>query len=652
MSNNEKTMELRNQWFQLVDELSLDSKELSIVFKWLKVHPDYDEQAFWMTPFESGDLPMSHLLKSLKHKDWVVRNFFPIVKDFVPQKILEAQFNQPNTDGFVFFHLLWNRMYKGVKSLQHDFNATRDSGLRDVALAISKILAYTDPVKFCFLDEPGASPASGLRHALMEVLSSKTPSEVELVAKNMMDQLAILYPPQVQPVAPQESPWRGALSVSKVLALDTLGHRLDEMVKVGDFEVPAWKWLLLQHVQAFEKTDYRKNLNDLIEKQGLSDVVNAWLETDVKRFFSSLVPADRRAKVGYVDAVLRFTGPGGTPCFDAYGRNPMDYLVKYRSDLLDIFCIKAMKLPTQEFRARFMQPDAAGIPAVFRFVSTLSEEKQPLLRQLLEHHGCWEDPSNYLRQRGGLFKLCLDISGWRKASEGSEGRLIEMKKIKKSMSDPSVLFGDQKQQAVWNAWWIENFSKWSEMRSWLTKNNNYSLESSPWVSLPEGELFPRQAIQQLLCFLSNGDTPEWKERMSPELWTTLHVATCAITTGLEKKSSDQWFSKLRELSHELANNPDPVTINRFDVVPSSRWGVTLTRNPCEVPLSEALLTCLVSAEGGKVRSSLNNKADLPGRHYSMQNKEEIIDWDTWVKREYLNKVGVQERPRAKSDIRM
>ena len=111
-----------------------------------------------------------------------------------------------------------------------------------------------------------------------------------------------------------------------------------------------------------------------------------------------------------------------------------------------------------------------------------------------------------------------------------------------------------------------------------------------------------------------------------------------MATGLEQKSSQNWFSGLSKYSHELANHP-PVVVSQYsygqEASPAVKWGVTLSRNPPEAP-SPRLLEALSGPSGEALLKALDRKADLPGRHWSWtHNPEERESWATWHKRAKL-----------------
>lgn len=647
------TQTLRAEWLTMVRALILTDGAMDVAANWLVRNPDYDPQTFWTAPGKDGYVALSEAFVHGKHEDYVLPKLLPYIKKHAPQQAFKDQFNQPGEDGKVLLHLMWNKHQQQIRA-----QTSNSSGAgRELSQQLLMVFDVTDPKHWTFLDKATDEPGGGLRRVVMDMLSRRPNDYTATMANGVMDRLAKVYPARPPQTSPEDSPWRGALTPAQVEALATLGHRLDEPVAVGQLQVPAWEWLFLQSA----RTDtYRKTINKLLEDQGLMDTVQSWkeartaeIEQSGRPSWNSISPTDRRATSGYVASVLKFANKDKTPCFDTYGRSPLDYLLDHRSDLFGMFATKASSMDTQEFQAKFMQPDRAGVPAILRYIQKVPEGDQKTLEGLLRRHDCWTAPADLLRERGGLLAWEQDLSGWTESHSRYTSDTLALR-LPADLADPEVVFGPAQQQAKWRQMWEENFSRWPAMREWLKKTKPYEAENrGPLVSLPPDMRFSRQAVQQIKLFLANGSSPQWKEKLDPDLYATLHMAACAITSGLGDDPKHNWFAGLNKLSHELATTPPgPSQYSSYSYSrssPADRWGVTLSRNPPEHSTS-FLLAALDTPAGAKVLASLDNGKDLPGRHWSWRNTEEIETcWGAWFKRAQLMQ---SVTPAARSEDRM
>jgi len=300
-----------------------------------------------------------------------------------------------------------------------------------------------------------------------------------------------------------------------------------------------------------------------------------------------------------------------------------------------------------------MQPDRAGVPAILRYFQRIPEGSMGVFQSLLEAHGCWTAPAQLLIERGGLFAWERTMSGWYSAQDRGSDE-FPVARLASSLKDPAVLFGSIEQQQATCRWWEASISRWSGMTAWFNKTSPWQASSQTLFSLPVKEQFPRIAARQIQLFLANGASDSWKEQMDPGLWSTLQVASCAIATGLQQKSSQSWFSGLSKYSHELANHT-PKVVSQYsysrESSPPDKWGVTLSRNPPEAP-TPALLEALSGSSGEAVLAALDRSADLPGRHWSWtHNPEERESWAAWHKRAKLM-LSVASPDRADSRPKM
>lgn len=632
------TQALRADWLTMVRALILADEPLDVAVKWLTRHPDYDPQVFWTAPGKEDYAALPEAFAHGKHEDYILPKLLPYIKKHAPEQAFKEQFNQPGDTGKVLLHLMWAKHQQQIRTSGHSSSSAGHA----LSQQLLNVFDVTDTKHWTFLDKDTDEPGAGLRRVLMDMLSRSPNDSTAAMANGVMDRLAKVYPARPPQTRPEDSPWRGALTSAKIEALATLGHRLDEPVAVGQLQVPAWEWLFLQSTRA---EGYRKTINKILEEQGLLDTVQAWKEardSEIKESgrpsWQSISPTDRRATSGYVASVLKFANKDKTPCFDIYGRNPLDYLLNHRSDLFGMFANKASYMDSEEFKAKFMQPDRAGVPAILRYVEKVPESDLGTLRALLKRHDCWTPPADLLRERGGILAWEQEMSGWTEC-HSRYGRESLALRLSSDLIDPEVVFGPVEQQAKWRQMWEDNFARWPVMREWLKKTKPYEAENTgPLAALPPDMRFARQAVQQLKLFMANGASTQWKEKLDPDLYSTLHVAACAITSGLGEDSKNTWFSGLSKLSHEVANAPPEPAKYSYGYAqssPSDKWGVTLSRNPPEH--STAFLREALGTEvGTQVLAVLDNMKDLPARHWSWRNTEEIeSSWGTWWKRTRL-----------------
>jgi hypothetical protein len=633
---------LQEEWLELVSTAILKPEILRIVMAWLPQHPAYDQATFWSLPDEAGALPLLRLQAKTAHPTHVLPAVLPHVQKLATPEQVASQFNVADHGGVLFVQRMWKGFLKAKAAAT---NQSWSSGSVDeAAQQWLKALDLTEPSGWLWMDEPQAEPGSALRSAMMELLSKDPSSKVAVVANEVLARLAKAYPAKPAVTAPSESPWRGALSAPRIEALATQGHRLDEYVRVGELEVPAWQWILMH---ASVSPALSKEVLRVAQEQDLAEDVQQWKQAQEQEAetpalksprWETITPTDRRASSGYVAKVLKFSGQDGEPVFDRYGRSPLDYLLGHRSDLFSMFADRAFAMPSEEFVARFAQPDAAGVPAQLRYLSCVPAEEMGLLERLMTKHGCWESTADLLTSRGGLFKYeQFDVAGWSNAvSSRSSGSDFPVERHAHLLADPSVLFGDASQQKQWQAWWEKNMPLWLGAREFYTSGNSYH-GGRALPTLPEDQRFFRQAHRHLLAYLANGASPQWEQGLDPDLRATLHVAVNLMTTV--SNSSSSWFASSKKWSHELQaayeqqRTAPPSASGWKSRDPGDSWSVNVSRNPPQA-LTPALVQWLQGPDGEKALIHLNGVAELPGRHYSW-TKEVRDPWDTWFRRQAL-----------------
>lgn len=634
-------LDLHDQWAVVIKENILKDNVITVLMDWLTKHQDYDSQAFWsLSVGEHARPPLPHLFASCVHEDHVLPALGQFLASHLSADQLHEQYNRPGSDGKVMLHLIWEKQHKTIKNKPYGHYGSEPYGLRELSQQWVQMLDNTDKKHWCWLDGKNDAPGEGLRRELMTILQGQPHESVAKMANEGLSRLNEVYPAKPKDSSAFDSPWKSALKASRVKALLTLGHKIDEPVQVGELTMPAWEWLLLNAAThsfsgSSELLDLLKQTLEKENVEGYKPWAQKWKETRLA--WKDLNPKTRRATVGYVAKVLSFKNEDGTACFDMTGASPLDHLIRYRQDLFPMFASKAAALDSQQFIDRFMQPDRAGAPAIIRYFSSLSEDNIPALRELLSNHGCWEEPTELLRRHGGLFNWQQEkMVGWAHDRTVSFLSTIDPSKFSaKELSDPALLFGDASQQKKWVKWWEENLEHWIHARRVIASGSSMAtLSSNPLDVLPR-DRFTKQAVDQLNVFMPNAHLPSWSQEMDPDLFNILHLASCFLGPAAPIISASdrrrKWFHSMEKVSVE-AKQLLPVSQSPYAPTRPSWGGVKLSRNP-PAAVSPVVLDWLDGPYKEDILSSLNASADLPGRNWNY--KEERAPWDNWVKRNKL-----------------
>lgn len=623
---------LYSQWVSILSETILKQSVVGIVCQWLTSHPHYSINDFWsQSSGKQKQTPLAYLFSVSPHPAYVLPALKQLL-DSLPQDVQSDQFNRADSDGRVLLHLLWDKVNKKKNEKGYSYGG-EPSGLKEYCQQFISVLEKTDKCHWTWLDNDNDNPGEGFRRQLMALLEGVPYDSVANLSNRSLEALNEVYPAVPRQTDPAHSPWKTALSSSSIQALTILGHRLDETVRVGELEVPAWRWILLNTLTS-PRDEVRNAVIQTAQDQGVEGV-EEWLAqtSEARRQWLPLSPDSRRSTTGYVAKVLGFKQKDGSPAFDITGSSPLDHLLARRSDLFGMFSGKATAMPPQEFTERFMQPDAAGVPAVLRYFSAVSQENLPTLRKLLEHHGCWEEPAKLLRDSGGLFRFKEDMANWSNLGLSFLGDIKPSDFSSKELADPEIFFGPLDQQQHWIDFWEDNVSSWPAARKLMQEKRQYEIRNAS----PSDDFirrFVKTIYPQLELFLANAGTPSWEEKLDPRLRDILHVACCYLTTGMSNSSQIKHFNTLEAVSAEA--KAIAVKKDRFN--PTVSWGgVTLSRDPPET-VSSAIVDWLASPEGKVALVQLDSSSALPtGKLFgsSTQGRE---SWDKWVVREKLRQV--------------
>lgn len=635
-----------------MNENILKDKVVKILMSWLSSHPDYDTQAFWSQSVgEKNRPPLAEMIVKSPHETYVL----PQLRDFMSSRIspqqLHDQYNRPGDDGKVILHLMWDLRKKAEKGKSYSGFGREPSGLKELCEQWVKVLDRTDTHHWCWLDRPSDEPGEGLRRDLMLLLQGQPYNSVSEMANSGLTRVNKVYPAKLKKVPPSSSPWKSALRAPKVEALLTLGHKIDEPVQVGQLTLPAWEWLLINAapMSTSGSSQLLKAVKQAIEDQKVEEF-QQWSQEweDNYSRWKVLNPDHRRATVGYVAKVLAFTNEDGSPCFDITGASPMDHLIRYREDLFPMFITKAMSMDTDQFIARYMQPDRAGAPALLRYYSSLSAPKLETLKDVLSAHGCWEDPVDLIRQKGGLFAWeQSEMTGWIHGRNVSFLSPISPTRFSAhDLSDPTLFFGDADQQKKWVQWWEKNIDHWEQARKVLAEKNPYEFQNANPLDVLPQDRFTIQAVEQMGVFIPNAHEDSWVEGLDPDLANILHVASCFIASASPSVSNSdrksKWFTKMEQMSVEGKLLP-PRSNSSYDYSRKTWNGPQLSRNPPS-GITPVVLEWLDGTSRKEILNVLDGGADLPGR-VSYKFKEERSSWETWVRRNklMLHAQGVEKK---------
>lgn len=624
---------LCSQWVSILSETVLKQNVVEIVCQWLTSHPHYSVNDFWsQSPGPYKQTPLAYLFSASPHPSYVLPALKQLL-DSLPQEIQYDQFNRADSKGRVLLHLLWDKVNKKKNEKNYSYGG-EPPVLKEYCQQFISVLEKTDKCHWTWLDNDNDNPGEGFRRQLMALLEGNPYDSVANLSNRALEVLNEVYPAVPRRTDPADSPWKTAMSLPSIQALTTLGHRLDETVRVGQLEVPAWRWVLLNTLTS-HRNEVRCAVIHTAQDQGIEGV-EEWLAQTIEaqRQWLPLNPDSRRATTGYVAKVLGFKQKDGSPAFDVTGSSPLDHLLARRPDLLGMFSSKATAMPSQEFVERFMQPDAAGVPAVLRYFSVVSGENLPTLRELLEHHGCWEEPAKLLRDSGGLFRFKEDMASWSNLGSSFLGDIKPSDFSSEELADPEIFFGPLDQQQYWIDFWEDNVSSWPAARQLMKERGRYEIRSAT----PSDDFtrrFVKTIYPQLELFLANAGTPSWEEKLDPRLRDILHVACCYLTTGMSSPSNPiKHFNTLEEVSAEAK----AIAVKKDGVSHNASWGgVTLSRDPPET-VSAAIIDWLASPEGKEALTQLDSPSTLPTGKPFGSPAQGSKSWEKWVVREKLHQI--------------
>lgn len=623
-------MALYEQFNVLFKEVIYKKEAREIVCEWLMRHPDYEAEVFWnLLVGQNQRPPLADLFASSVSPKYVFLGLNTILEQLSVQT-LARQYNHPGQDGKVMLHLAWDNVMKPNSSTAYDHASNKD----DSQLWMN-ILGKTDVIHWTWLDKPGEEPGEGLRNEMMSLLSNRPSESLADLANFGLEHLSKVYPSRPKITGPEDSPWRYAVRKANIDALVTLGHKIDEQVKVGDLQVPAWQWLILYGNKPFtESGNFHVAIKDTMEKQGIEgfEEYAANFSRQVNRW-SCLVPSDRREKTGYVARVMKFALDDKEPFLDMVGSSSLDYLLTYRPDLFGIFASKAMGMDSELFKQRFMQPDLAGVPAILRYISRLGADGRTLFDILLDHHGCWEDPEELIKNKGGLFAWNTSMTPWIKSKHSKLNPLAMDDFSIDVFSQPDFFFGPPQKQKEWSKFLEDNISHWATAREVFNKVS-YSVKGANPLEIDEGQRFALAVSPMLELFLPNAKEECWIQGLDQDLASNLHVAANYMTSGIEKNINDgktrNWFSGLHKYSIEFLHGNQKHTYN------NKGW-TRVSRQPPEY-FTPAILEWLTGPEGEKALTVLDAPTRLPDTSYAGE-RPDGTPWAIFTRREALRAVS-------------
>lgn len=441
------------KWFKATfsDNYLRDEKAEGLL-QLIVTNQNYTPQ-FWCIQDEEGNSPLQ----------WLVNNTSvdlkgPLEYVLYDTNVAHFVFNTPNQKQRVILHDLWTKYKKRY-----------DNSLGGHLLTV---VDQTNKNHWTFWDAQGQSPGEGWIAQILQQQSSHNGSSV----LNTLSQKIIDVFPPVLNQDPSNSPWLTIKSAAQAQTLLDSGYNLYDTVAINNWEQPAWRLLLMCHGKHLFSNEMVDSLTqeDQNEYNTLSEKYSSW---------QTLVPHDRRAKIGYVRQVLEKTG------VDFLGQNSLVYLLNHRSDLLALLHRELVHTCKIADAAKWVgQTDAAGYTllahAMFRGD----------LKEVAALYKSLEMPLSLGVGSSGWFSHEKKSSVWfENVLSSGRNNITSIRGLQTFLlvsQDPSALYGDHEQQKQLSDEWEKILMRLPSLATSFNHRSNYGASK---VSSKD-EFFFRQAL--------------------------------------------------------------------------------------------------------------------------------------------------------------
>lgn len=518
---------LNNQFLNVVKPFntSYGDRPWDEVLDFLKNHKNYNPNDFWGGADEDNNHFLSTIIMNFPE---IASNIYPFwldeIKDFK-----EDIFNRENDEGKVLLHILWEKcmgIHQNSRQYRYQFaNSELPEMLESVAL-------NTNPRHYTWLDGDSENKGSGIINEAMPLLGGE--HHVAHLRK-FLDAI-IKHFPQKKNYSTDH--WLDVTSADQIKPLLDYGLSFDDEVKVASGKMPAWEWVALKNNKLISK----KNVHDLIESElkeeqiskfeNLKNKIDSWVND------SGLVAENYRAKIGYVKKVLDKKG------FDPWGLSSFEYLIKFRPDLTNMFFseLNNRKISNDEIKERFLSPDKMGYT---------------ICNRIFNHSNSADIFFDFLELRNikpvfgfegkGLLRDNMDSWRWHHLVISSirnsnvSGTNVSQKKLDKlGKINPSLIFGDEQQQAKWVDFWENTFLEINKLEGLEKRIKSY-------------------ANVQILAYNLNGHLWEEDESINKTLLSQLKFASYLKQGEPNIFDNEKKNQKINSsISSGLTDNPPPI----------------------------------------------------------------------------------------------